>query len=198
MPFNDIASHNQAEFETPKFYSSQLPTGQVKAAGRTSCRSLLAAVLMASGIAACAPTASQGPAPIHQVIIPAASQAMYDDLHFAPAVRAGDFLFLSGVVAGSPPGTDPSDEVGAYERAFKAIELFLKEAGGGWENVVELETFHTDLPAQVETFAAVKDRYIKEPYPAWTAIDIDRLYPDNAFAEIKVVAYLAAPRTLSD
>jgi enamine deaminase RidA (YjgF/YER057c/UK114 family) len=34
----------------------------------------------------------------------------------------------------------------------------------------------------------VKDRFVTEPYPAWTAVDIDRLYSDNAVAEIEVVA----------
>jgi hypothetical protein len=37
-------------------------------------------------------------------------------------------------------------------------------------------------------FRKVKDRYIREPFPAWTAIDIDRLVPDNGLVEIKLVA----------
>jgi hypothetical protein len=34
----------------------------------------------------------------------------------------------------------------------------------------------------------VKHRYIRPPFPAWTAIDIDRLVPDGGLVEIKLVA----------
>ena len=78
----------------------------------------------------------------------------------------------------------------AFTQAFQTIAYILKEAGAEWEDVIEIVTFHTDLPGQIETFGAVKDRYIKEPYPAWTAIDIDRLFTDEGVVEIKVTAYL--------
>ena len=51
-----------------------------------------------------------------------------------------------------------------------------------------MTTFHTDLPSQMEGFKKVKHRYIREPFPAWTAIDIDRLMPDTGLVEIKLVA----------
>ena len=62
--------------------------------------------------------------------------------------------------------------------------------------MTDLETFHTDLPSQINAFAQVKDRYIKEPWPTWTAIDIDRLFPPRGIVEIKIIAYLGAPREL--
>lgn len=131
------------------------------------------------------------------VIVPPGWEQAYDGLHYAPAVRAGDFLFLSGVVAGYPDEND-TDEAAAYARAFDAIGHVLEASGAGWEHVVELETFHTDLPAQINAFAAVKDRYIAAPYTTWTAIDVDRLFPDLGLVEIKVTAYLGAPRKLEE
>ena len=155
----------------------------------------LSVLALSAALGACATDAPTEP--VHQVFVPPPVQQTYEDFHFAPMVRAGDFLFLSGVVAGGFDDETIDDEA-AYERAFQAIEYFLGQAGAGWEHVVELETFHTDMPAQFDTFAAVKDKYIAAPYPSWTAIDIDRLYPDNALAEIKVVAYLGAPRSLKE
>lgn len=133
----------------------------------------------------------------NDVIVPQGWEQAYNGLHYAPAVRAGDFLFLSGVVAGYPDETD-TDEAAAYARAFDAIGQVLEASGAGWEHVVELETFHTDLPAQINVFAEVKDRYIAAPYTTWTAIDVDRLYPDLGLVEIKVTAYLGAPRKLQE
>lgn len=150
--------------------------------------SLLARTLATAGVLAA--IASSASAADRDVIVPEAWKQSYDELHYAPAVRAGDLLILSGVVAGLGPDPDDTDAAAGYDRAFKAIGQILTEAGADWDDVVEIQTFHTDLPAQINEFAAVKDRYIKEPYPAWTAIDIDRLYPDRGLVEIKITAYV--------
>jgi len=41
--------------------------------------------------------------------------------------------------------------------------------------------------------ARVKDRYVRAPYPTWTAIDVDRLYPPAGFVEIKLIARMPDP-----
>ena len=64
----------------------------------------------------------------------------------------------------------------------------LERSGSSFDGVVEMTTFHTDLPAQMDGVMKVKHRYIREPFPAWTAIDIDRLVPDTGLVEIKLVA----------
>ena len=125
-----------------------------------------------------------------KVIVPDEWRKAYEDLHYAPAVRAGDQLILSGVVAGLGPDETDADQAAAFARAFDAIGRILTEAGADWGDVVEIITYHTDLPEQIAVFGEVKDRYIKEPYPAWTAIDVDRLYPDRGLVEIKITAYL--------
>jgi enamine deaminase RidA (YjgF/YER057c/UK114 family) len=107
---------------------------------------------------------------------------------YADAVIDGDRVWLSGVVAGLRPGETMADAEVAYDRAFKRIAEVLERSGSGFDGVVEMTTFHTDLPAQIETFKEVKHRYIREPFPAWTAIDVDRLVPDNGLVEIKLVA----------
>ena len=43
---------------------------------------------------------------------------------------------------------------------------------------------------QAVVFTEVKNRYIKAPFPTWTAIDIDRIFLDNGIVEIKIVARL--------
>lgn len=125
-----------------------------------------------------------------QVIVPEQWKNSYDSLHYAPAVRAGDWLILSGVVAGLAPDETDADQEAAFARAFDAIGVILNEAGADWDDVVEIITYHTDLPMQIADFGAAKDRYLKEPYPAWTAIDIDRLYPDRGLVEVKITAYV--------
>lgn len=116
----------------------------------------------------------------------------FNEWGFAEAVIDGDRVWLSGVVAGLRPGETMGDAEVAYDRAFKMLGDVLKRSGSSFDGVVDMTTFHTDLPAQFEGFRKVKDRYIREPFPAWTAIDIDRLVPDGGLVEIKVVARRAS------
>ncbi|HEX8901183.1 RidA family protein [Vitreimonas sp.] len=150
---------------------------------------LIAALFLLPGCVTATVTATPGEA-LRETIIPTNQRRAYDEYHYAPAVRAGDYVFLSGIVAGMGPGE--TDAEAGYDRAFRAVAATLREADAEWADVVEMTTYHTDLPAQFETFSRVKDRYVPEPYPAWTAIDVDRLLPDGGLVEIRVIAY--APR----
>ncbi len=105
---------------------------------------------------------------------------------YADAVVAGDTIYLSGVVAA--PRSDEEGLAPAFSRAFDAIGATLARAGAGWDDVVDLTTYHTDLAGQINEFAEVKNRYIKAPFPAWTAIGITALYEPTGVVEIKVMA----------
>ena len=107
---------------------------------------------------------------------------------FAEAVIDGDRVWLSGVVAGLRKGETMADAEASYDRAWQMLGDVLTRSGSSFDGVVDITTYHTDLPAQFDGFRKVKDRYIREPFPAWTAIDIDRLVPDNGLVEIKLVA----------
>src|ERR1700744_4757628 len=47
-----------------------------------------------------------------------------------------------------------------------------------------------DLTTQMPAIVAVKNNYVKQPFPAWTAIQVSRLTPTNGITEIKIVAKL--------
>ena len=105
---------------------------------------------------------------------------------YANAVVSGDSVTLSGVVAGLRPGE--TDLRASYTRTFERIEGILRSAGVSWDDVVDITSFHTDLATQMPAIVAVKNRYVKPPYPSWTAIQVVRLIPDNGITEIKIVA----------
>lgn len=117
------------------------------------------------------------------------ARAFQEAVGYATAVIAGDTIYLSGVVAG--PAKGENDLAPGYERAFAHIAATLARAGASWDDVVDITTFHTDLAAHIDGFAAVKNRHVKAPFPAWTAIGVTRLYEPTAVVEIKVVARVA-------
>ena len=112
-------------------------------------------------------------------------RALWEQWGFADAVVRGDTVYVSGVVAGLRQGE--SDPAVAYDRAFQQIQAILQRAGSSWDDVLEITTYHVDITG-IQAFIAVKNRYVHAPFPAWTAIDVDRLVPDNGLVEIRVTA----------
>ena len=126
-----------------------------------------------------------------QVIVPDANKDAYQAMKFAPAVRAGDMVYLSGVVATLGETETTDNMTPAIERAFDGIEATLASAGASWADVVDVTSYLTDLDKQLGPMWAVKDARVAAPYPAWTVIGVSRLYGgDAALLEIKVTAYI--------
>ena len=135
----------------------------------------------------------QGARQLATVIMPqdARQRQMQEQIGWADAVVSNGVVSLSGVPAYLAPGETDTEK--AYVRAFDAIARTLKRAGVTWDDVVELTTYHTDVNAQIETFAKVKSRYIKSPPPAWSAIGTNGLLQPGGLVEISVVAHV--PKT---
>jgi enamine deaminase RidA (YjgF/YER057c/UK114 family) len=113
---------------------------------------------------------------------------IHDAYHFAPAVIDGDHLRCSGMIGLRPDLTVPEDPSDQFTLAFENLRGLLAEAGLTFADVVELTTYHVGLHAHVETFGAVKDRFMSEPYPAWTAVGVSELAVPGALVEIQVTA----------
>lgn len=126
-----------------------------------------------------------------QVVVPESMKDNYENFKFAPATRAGDMLYLSGVVVTLKDRETTADIAPAVGRAFDEIELVLKEAGASWADVVDVTSYAVDLDRDMGPMWAVKEKRVPAPYPSWTAIGTTRLFGgDNALIEIKVTAYL--------
>lgn len=124
-------------------------------------------------------------------IIPASQQAMYDNFHFAPGIRTGDLLIMSGQVGMDASGKCPDDVTEQFRLAFENIEAVLEEAGGALTDIVEMTSYHIGMREHLREFIAVKDELISEPYPAWTAIGCTELAMPGAVVEIRAQAVLS-------
>jgi enamine deaminase RidA (YjgF/YER057c/UK114 family) len=142
-------------------------------------------------LSACAAniTTKTAPEPLRETIIPASLTETYDTLQYAPATRAGDMLYLSGVLAIMAEGETSIEP--AIERSFDEIEMILAESGANWSDVVDVTSYTTDLDAHLGPLWGIKAERVGAPYPSWTLIGVDRLYGgDGAIIETKVTAYL--------
>lgn len=121
-----------------------------------------------------------------EIIIPEGWEEVYENWRFAPALKIDNRVYVSGVVAQPQHG----DKGAGYRRAWAAIEQTLALAGASLDDIVDILTFHTDIAGDLQEFAAVKNEFIKEPYPAWTAIGTTGLAVPEGIVEIKVVAHI--------
>jgi enamine deaminase RidA (YjgF/YER057c/UK114 family) len=143
---------------------------------------LLIIIALAAPTAACAQARSQA-----QVLMSEdeGERRFQEEWGYSDAIIVGDTVYLSGVVVGQREGESLE---AAYDRAYRRIGAILTRAGVGWDDVVDITTFHTDVTTQMPAIVAVQRRYIQAPFPAWTAIDVDRLIPERGITEIKIVA----------
>ena len=130
--------------------------------------------------------------PRRDVVVPPGTEDAYAHYHFAAAVRAGGLLLCSGQIGVDDDGTVSDDPDRQFTAAFEALGRVLAAAGYAFDDVVEITTFHVGFPQHLETFMVVKDRYLTEPWPAWTAVGVTALALPNALVEIKATARLRA------
>ncbi|MBX3491350.1 MAG: RidA family protein [Parvibaculum sp.] len=126
--------------------------------------------------------------PKRQSINPSYTQAMYDAYHFSQATRVGDTIWVSGQVgldAEMKPGKDMEEQA---RLAFQSLKTILEAAGATMADIVELTTFHTDLRGDMKVFSEVKDAFLPDRYPSWTAVGVTQLAMPQFCIEIRAVA----------
>jgi enamine deaminase RidA (YjgF/YER057c/UK114 family) len=129
-----------------------------------------------------------------QVIVPEPLRRTYQHFHFAPAVRAGSTIYVSGQVGVRPDMTVPDTLEEELEIAFRSLELVLAEAGAGLDDIVALDTFHVgdDFAADAQAFTAARLKHMSGPHPAWTAVQVASLLLPGLRVEIRATAFLGS------
>jgi 2-iminobutanoate/2-iminopropanoate deaminase len=109
---------------------------------------------------------------------------------YSQAIRAGDWLFVSGQVPLDPlTGRIVEGNVATQaHRVLRSIGEILAAAGASFDRVVRTTVFLADL----NDFAAMNEvygGYFEAPAPARSTVQVARL-PRDARLEIDVIAYL--------
>jgi enamine deaminase RidA (YjgF/YER057c/UK114 family) len=115
---------------------------------------------------------------------------LYDQFHFAQAVRSNGLLLCSGQIGMAEDGSVPAEFADEARNAWAAVGAVLEAAGLGFEDVVEYTSYHVGLQATMPAFMAARDAVLTAPWPAWTAIGISELAIPGARVEIRVTARL--------
>lgn len=109
--------------------------------------------------------------------------------HFTDAVQAGGLLFVSGIVPVDGEGrlVGGDDVVAQTRQVFESMRAVLAAAGCGFEDVVKVTVFLTDVddrplinPVRQEVFGSSR--------PASTLVEVSRLAVEGAKVEVEAVA----------
>jgi 2-aminomuconate deaminase len=119
---------------------------------------------------------------------------------FPHAKRVGNLLFLSGIgprVRDSKtiPGVtlDEDGEVVDHDieqqclSVFRNVRTVLEDAGSGWDRIVDVTVFLTDMKRDFATFNRLYAEHFADNQPARTTIEVNRL-PTPIAIELKVIA----------
>ncbi len=116
------------------------------------------------------------------------------------ARRVGNLLFLSGVGprergSNDIPGVkrDANSRIISHDievqsrSVFRNVRFILEEAGSGWEKIVDVTVFLTDMKRDFQKFNAIYGEYFKDNQPCRTTVEVNAL-PTPIAIELKVIA----------
>lgn len=109
---------------------------------------------------------------------------------YSQAVKAGDFIYVSGQIPIDPStgefaGNDIKTQT---KQSLENIKAILESAGVTLENVVKTNVFLSDMN-NFTPMNEVYGTYFKTECPARAAVEVARL-PKDAMVEIEAIAYL--------
>ena len=109
---------------------------------------------------------------------------------YSPAIRAGNFLFISGQVGFDPvTGALIDGDVSVQtDQVMRNISALLKAAGTDFAHVVRTTVFLADM-GEFARMNEVYARYVVDPPPARSTVQVARL-PRDARVEIDVIAMI--------
>jgi enamine deaminase RidA (YjgF/YER057c/UK114 family) len=116
------------------------------------------------------------------------SNKVFDLFKYSPAATAGGLTFIAGQVGIRADGTVPDSVEEQIHLAFIRMGAILKYEGLGFEDLVELVSYHVRIDEQLTKFREIKDQFIIGKYPTWTILGVASLARPNLLIEIKAVA----------
>ncbi len=123
-----------------------------------------------------------------QSIVPQELESYYTDWKMSPGLISGEHVFFTGFTGAGSDGRLSDDPEIQMRNAFEKIGYVLRDANLSFGSIVEMTTYHVGLRDHLDVFKSVRAEYVKEPYPAWTAIEVAGFVREGAIIEIRVIA----------
>ena len=107
------------------------------------------------------------------------------------AIRAGEFLFISGMVSRANDGKTIEGK-GEYEQSkiiFTKIKNLVEAAGGTTDDVVKVTIYVVNIRQNTEVWRA-RQEFFKGDFPASTLVQVAALGTPEMLVEVEAVAHV--------
>lgn len=104
--------------------------------------------------------------------------------HYCHSVRAGELIWVSGIVGMTKDGFIPEDTGAQFDIALAAMDACLRAAGGRPDNVTKVQIFLTDI-ADRASINPARVAYFGEHRPASTLVEVSALVDPRMKVEIE-------------
>lgn len=113
---------------------------------------------------------------------------------YSQAVRAGNFVFISGQIPLDPKtghivGNNIKEQA---KKALENIKAIVEAAGGSIKNIVKVNVYIKDINLFGE-FNAVYEEFFEEHKPARAVVEVSGI-PKGVLVEIEAIAYIPKRR----
>ncbi len=123
-------------------------------------------------------------------IVPPAMQDVAREKGYLPALRVGDFIFVAGQVGRDAAFNVIADPRAQFAAAFDNLRHVLAEAGCTFDDIVDMTTYHVDMPQHWEAFRTVKRELFPVALFPWTCVGATALANSAFLLEVKATACL--------
>ncbi|MCU1759772.1 RidA family protein [Pseudomonas sp. 14P_8.1_Bac3] len=123
-----------------------------------------------------------------EIVIPDAMKTVVERAGYAPAVKVGDTLYCAGQVGRTAELEVIHDPEQQFISAWENLRTVLAAGGCGFEDVVDMTTYHIDMAQHMAVFREVKNRLFPKGLCAWTCIGVSELAHPGLLVEIKCIA----------
>jgi enamine deaminase RidA (YjgF/YER057c/UK114 family) len=111
---------------------------------------------------------------------------------FAQVTKIGNQVYVAGQTAMDEKGNviGKGDIEAQTRQVFENLQKCLEAAGAGFDQVVKLNIFSTNLDAHLATIANFRKKYFPREPVASTTVQIPRLVHPDWLLEIEAIAIL--------
>lgn len=110
--------------------------------------------------------------------------------HYCHAVRAGNLIWVSGIVGQTADGHIPETTLEQFDIALAAMDACLRAAGGAPHTVTKVQIFMTDITERAAINPA-RIAYFGDHRPASTLVEVSALVDPRMRVEIECMAVTA-------
>ncbi len=121
-------------------------------------------------------------------VVPESMRDVVRDKGYLPALRVGEFVFVAGQVGRDSAQRVIADPREQFAACFENLRTVLAAAGCTLDDVVDVTTYHVDMPAHWDTFRAVKRDWFPGGAVPWTCVGVTALAQAGLLLEVKATA----------